>query len=93
MTGFKQDRSYARVLGELMILAAVVVCLCTGAGEAVADGPPDRLMNLKADFGAVGDGVADDTEALQAAFDSRASVFIPEGTYRFTKRFAVSLRR
>ncbi len=55
------------------------------SGQAIAEGPPDRIMNLKADFGAVGDGVADDTDALQAAFDTRASVFIPEGTYRFTR--------
>lgn len=32
-------------------------------------------------FGAVGDGVADDTEAIQAAIDSGNPVFIPGGTY------------
>ncbi len=35
------------------------------------------------DFGAIGDGVADDTAAIQAALDTKPrSVFFPAGTYR-----------
>lgn len=33
------------------------------------------------DFGAVGDGITDDTAAIQAAFDASLSVIVPEGTY------------
>jgi len=37
------------------------------------------------DFGAVGDGVTDDTAAIQAALDSGAGgVYLPEGTYLFS---------
>ena len=37
--------------------------------------------NIK-DFGAVGDGVTDDSVAIQAAFDSGSlNVLVPEGTY------------
>jgi hypothetical protein len=36
------------------------------------------------DFGAVGDGVADDTAAIQAALNFASSVFLPDGTYLIT---------
>lgn len=54
-------------------------------------GPFPSWANLKSDFHAGGDGKADDTKALQAAFDELATakqvhkvLFIPEGTYRIT---------
>jgi hypothetical protein len=46
------------------------------AGEVAAAQP----VNVK-DFGAIGDGVADDTKAVQAAFSTGKDVFIPAGTY------------
>ena len=43
------------------------------------------ILNVK-DFGAVGDGVADDTEPIQGAIDeavpTKAGIFIPPGVYR-----------
>ena len=35
-------------------------------------------------FGAVGDGVTDDTSAIQAAINSGSPVYIPQGTYKTT---------
>jgi hypothetical protein len=53
-------------------------------------GPFASWSNLKRDFGAVGDGVADDTKAVQAALTALSQsghspvLFVPAGTYRVT---------
>ena len=46
------------------------------------------------DFGAIGDGEADDTNAFQRAVDSgRGDVHVPRGTYRLTKTIVVDLNQ
>ena len=42
------------------------------------------------DFGAVGDGVADDTAAIQAALAASNNIFLPAGTYRITSTISVT---
>jgi len=42
-----------------------------------------EVVSVK-DFGAVGDGVADDTAEIQAALDSASVVSFPNGTYKIT---------
>ncbi len=51
--------------------------------------------NVKTDYGAVGDGITDDTAAFQRAFttllnqyNSRVSVYVPSGTYLVSDRIA-----
>ena len=55
-------------------------------------GPFPSWLDVKRDFGAIGDGQADDTDALQSALDQlgqgerkRTVLFLPAGTYRITR--------
>ncbi len=48
------------------------------------------MINVKEDFGAKGDGITDDTRALQQAFKSGNQIFIPEGVYRITRPLGYS---
>jgi hypothetical protein len=56
-----------------------------GAG-AVAMSVQDKLRETVSvkDFGAVGDGVTDDTAAIQAAADVGGTLYFPKGTYEIT---------
>lgn len=45
------------------------------------------------DFGAIGDGVADDTDPIQAALNSGESVYIPQGTYLITSALLLNTTR
>jgi pectate lyase-like protein len=78
----------------------------SGLGASVSNMPPDEFngpfvswANLKADYGAVGNGVADDTKALQAALNNlgtngNASVlYIPAGTYLITSTATLQSRQ
>jgi hypothetical protein len=50
------------------------------------------VINVK-DFGAVGDGIADDTSAIQTAINAasggKAKVYIPDGVYRITSGLTI----
>ncbi len=87
----------SNAVGRLALLAtlsgSILCALCTAVqasnspwhAEAVDTWRfPDsmKVQSVKAEFGAVGDGVHDDTEALRKAFDRRgAFVYLPNGTY------------
>lgn len=69
-------------------------------GDTGPQGPPGPpaptaiISNVKS-YGAVGDGITDDTAAIQAALTDAAqaarTVFFPEGTYKITSSLTVSL--
>ena len=92
------------LLATLIVTIAPQPILAASSKAAVPDGPtqsfyPVRLEDKTAvylspsndRFGTKGDGVADDTDALQKAIDTVADtthqgiVFIPEGRYRLTR--------
>jgi hypothetical protein len=67
----------------------------TGATMRTAQAKFRDTVSVK-DFGAVGDGVADDTAAIQAAIDSsnpsnsKTSIYVPAGKYRITSTLFVN---
>ena len=46
--------------------------------------------NAKLDYGAVGNGVADDTVALSNAFSSGYNIYLPGGTYKITSALTIN---
>src|ERR1700742_4422170 len=81
----------------LCLLGLCLLLPFFGSNAFGATNAPDNPeLNLR-DFGAVGDGVADDVPAFQAALDALAAagggtLFVPEGKYAIaspvTKNFA-----
>ena len=66
-----------------------------GAPDDNFVGPFASWSNIKTDFGAIGDGVADDTKAIQKALDflhynSKRVLYFPAGTYRITQTLTLS---
>lgn len=60
-----------------------------GAIQAVTASALTPEYKSVTDFGAVGDGVTDDTAALQGALDSNALVIMPAGKYRTTSNLVI----
>lgn len=88
-----------------MTRAVLVLVALAAAGRAPAADPPrlvfptdPHVLDAKRDLGAKGDGVADDTEALQKGIDLSSGfnqkttkvLFLPNGTYRVTKALVVN---
>ncbi len=86
-----------------LLLAGTILCctamvLCAGMPNADDEfvGPFPSWANAKTDFGALGDGKADDTAALQKGLDAinptagnPKVLYLPAGVYRITKTLNV----
>ena len=64
----------------------------TGAVSRTAQDKLREFVSVK-DFGAVGNGIADDTAAVQAALNAGASIFFPAGTYKVTSALTTGAKR
>jgi hypothetical protein len=95
-----------RLLLGLAVLAAANVLVPGGGGRAAESAaasdriafPADAaVLDAKRDLGAKGDGVTDDTDALQKGLDASCGIdarvtkvlFLPSGTYRVTRTLVV----
>ena len=58
----------------------------TKATYSMIEGAPANVL----DFGAVGDGLTDDTAAIQAAIDASDAIYFPEGTYSVTSQIDIA---
>ncbi|HMO66894.1 MAG TPA: glycosyl hydrolase family 28-related protein, partial [Verrucomicrobiota bacterium] len=91
-----------KFLPAILTLAGLIAAFpARAAGDATPPGlrfvfPNDpAVLDVRRDFGAKGDGVADDTEALQRGLDASSGnptriLFIPNGTYRLTRSLVVN---
>ncbi|MBO0933952.1 glycosyl hydrolase family 28-related protein [Fibrella aquatilis] len=77
-----------RLLIALLLIAGLIVSVNGNAQQTYFPSANVFWKNIKTDFGAVGDGVTDDTQAFQRAlksyinpYNSQIAVFVPKGTY------------
>ncbi|HEY5913830.1 MAG TPA: glycosyl hydrolase family 28-related protein [Verrucomicrobiae bacterium] len=87
----------------VLLLGCASLCPMLGAisdkpaKESIAFPKDDSVLDLRRDFAAKGDGVADDTEALQRALEASCRskgkqskvLFIPNGLYRVSRTLVV----
>ncbi len=76
---------------SIYVLLLLLVCSMSLALADEFVGPFSSWKNVKTDYGAVGDGAADDTAAIQHALDDlrrpdnrNIALYVPAGTYRIT---------
>ncbi len=68
-----------------------VLCGAPRAGDIVMPADPRAVIDVKRDCGARGDGITDDTEALQSAIERTGGqdytrlIYLPKGVYRITR--------
>jgi hypothetical protein len=82
----------ARILTDVGTADAGAVTYTQGASGSVQTTVQAKLQESVSvkDFGATGDGVTDDTAAIQAAIDAASTIFVPSGTYKISSAIEVN---
>ena len=81
--GFDGDGDPVAVSTEGTMAEPDFTATGTGAVTRTSHDKFSDMISVK-DFGAVGDGLTDDTTAIQQALDAHDTVFVPDGTYLIT---------
>jgi hypothetical protein len=80
------ESRYGLAAGDLLAVEEVEGHLWVAVAVLTLDVPPDNVKH----FGAKGDGVTDDTAAIQAAAAAGGEVFFPPGTYLVSAPIALA---
>jgi hypothetical protein len=85
-------RSLCAFVFAAAVASAPIAARAMGDEEFV--GPFVNWASVKSDYGAAGDGVTDDTAAIQNALDSlgsaRPTLYFPAGTYLITRTLTLT---
>ncbi len=90
--GFDGDGNPVAVSLEGAMAAPDFTASGGGASTRTSTDKLSDMISVK-DFGAVGDGLADDTTAIQNALTAHDSVFVPEGEYLVSSTIRLNARQ
>ncbi|GAB4138551.1 MAG: right-handed parallel beta-helix repeat-containing protein [Thermogutta sp.] len=90
----REMRRAATCLAWAVCFAAIAVSGCWAFAEqsspAQEESSHHKELSVR-DFGAAGDGIRDDTDAVQSAVDRGGAILFPAGRYRLTRTVNVDL--
>ena len=85
-------RSIVICVSTLLVLSCLLILSPTTQSQNQTSEKPPALDTTVKAFGALGDGAADDSDAIQRAVDSKqGQIVFPKGVYRLTKTITVDL--